>query len=274
MGDFSACAYVTQAPQRDAANIERWILLARVFMAINMKISNRGTASDSNRVVKQYPDPVILLGGGDVNQAVLHQYVSQGWPVVAADGGANALGDTDIVPDRIIGDLDSLDLQDNWAGKSTLVHIDEQDTTDFEKCLYATEAPFYFGFGFLGQRLDHALATLHVLAKYAERKSVVLVDTMDAVFVAKGSIRLSLPVGSRFSIFPLGPLKFVSSVGLEFPLDGVQMDIGKRTGTSNRTTTDIVSVEPEAGNATAYAVIVPAEHHQSLAAETSARRPE
>ena len=211
-----------------------------------------------------FDQPVILLGGGDVNLPLLQLYVDLGWPLIAADGAANALTDTDIVPDLIIGDMDSLASADHWAGKSRLLVVKEQDTTDFEKCLYLIDAPSFVGFGFLGQRLDHSLTSLHVLAKYSAHKTVLLVDMSDAVFVTSRAVSLELPVGSRVSVFPLGPVRFEASIGLEFPLDGVHLDIGAMSGTSNRSTQASVSLRPVADNTSAFAVIVDAAHHQLL----------
>ena len=44
------------------------------------------------QTIFSYDTPVILLGGGDINWPVLQHYVDLGYPVVAADGAANALG--------------------------------------------------------------------------------------------------------------------------------------------------------------------------------------
>jgi thiamine pyrophosphokinase len=50
-------------------------------------------------------------------------------------------------------------------------HLPEQDTTDFEKCLYSVAAPLLLGVGFLGGRADHHLAAMNVLVRYADRRS-------------------------------------------------------------------------------------------------------
>jgi len=222
-----------------------------------------------NHASEKFDHPVILLGGGDVNRPLLQLYVDQGWPLIAADGAANTLMDTGIIPELIIGDMDSLASRDHWIGKSRLLSVGEQDTTDFEKCLYLTDAPSFVGFGFLGQRLDHSLAALHVLAKYNDRKSVVLVDMSDAVFVTSQTVTLELPVGSRISVFPLGPVSFEACSGLEYSLAGLHLDIGTLSGTSNRSTLETVTLSPAPDNASAFAVIVDAGHHQLLSGSMS-----
>ena len=70
--------------------------------------------------------------------------------LIAADGGADALHEMRLTPEAVIGDMDSLSDMAAWRGRTRLVHLAEQDSTDFEKCLYATQAPLYVAPGFTG----------------------------------------------------------------------------------------------------------------------------
>ena len=215
-------------------------------------------------IIKSYDSPVILLGGGDINWSLLQEYVDRGHPVVAADGGANALEGTDIAPDLILGDLDSLVEKSTWAKSTNLHQIDEQDTTDFEKCLYALSAPYFVGFGFLGKRFDHSLAALHVLAKYCQQKNVMLIDQADALIVTCGQVEMDLPLGSRVSVFPLAEVRFKRSEGLEYALDGQVLSPGKMIGTSNISNRETITIEPEVGNNSPYVLITDVVHHQAV----------
>ena len=217
-----------------------------------------------SNIIKTYISPIILLGAGDVNWPLLQHYADKGCPVVAADGGANLLMGKDIFPDLIIGDLDSLELSRIQNDQTTVHRIEEQDTTDFEKCLYAADAPRYVGFGFLGNRLDHSLAALHVLAKYCDHKTVLLIDQIDTVLVTRRAVTLELPVDSRVSIFPLGQVHFERSTGLAYPLDNLELEIGQRSGTSNKSVSTSVHIQPSAKSEAAYAVIVGSENHLCL----------
>ena len=174
--------------------------------------------------------------------------------MVAADGGADSLGGTGVIPEAIIGDLDSLACPDSWQSLTRLIYIAEQDTTDFEKCLYSVEAPLFIAVGFAGSRLDHTLASLHVLHRYIDKKSVLFMAGEDVCFAHHGNLQLTMQPGVRLSIFPLSETTFVASTGLEYPLNGLRLLSGELIGTSNRVTESEVSIHAVSG---AYCIIVP-----------------
>lgn len=200
--------------------------------------------------------PIVLVGGGAVNESLLQTVVDRGYPVVAADGGANLLREMKIDPQLIIGDMDSLARQHVHTSGTKIVTIPEQDTTDFEKCLYSTSAPLYLAFGFLGGRLDHSMAAVHCLTKYRKLKKVIAVDEVDLMYVPTGPLQLTLPVGSRLSVVPVSPLSFRASEGLEYPLDGLDMKLGSFIGVSNRTDKETVKIFPDEQGDGAYVLIL------------------
>ncbi len=201
--------------------------------------------------------PVVLLGGGVCVTDILLRLVQHDYPLIAADGGANHLGNLSIVPEVIIGDLDSLNRRSHWESVTRVVELAEQDTTDFEKCLYSVDAPLYIAVGFTGKRLDHTLAALHVIAKYSDQKRVVLVGEDDIVFVCRHVQRLSLAKGMRLSVYPLEPVAFVQSTGLLYPLDELTLAPTTMIGTSNQVIHDQVTLETAPDSDGAYAVILP-----------------
>ncbi len=205
----------------------------------------------------RFDTPVVLLGGGWVDLKLLAELVDVGVPLVAADGGANCLADSDVRPDAIIGDLDSLADAARWRTRTRLIPLAEQDTTDLEKCLYSVEAPAFVGIGFTGGRLDHTLGALHVLLRYAADKPVVLAAERDWVFVPRRDVDLVLPLGSRLSVYPLAPTRIVRSEGLRYPLTGLQLSAGELVGTSNEVSDSAVRIEFGPDATPACAVILP-----------------
>ena len=117
--------------------------------------------------------PVTLVGGGAVDRATVDEARAIAPELVAADSGADRLAGWGMVPAGVIGDMDSIGDPDRWrAGPTRFLSLAEQETTDFEKCLYATRAPFYIGVGFTGPRVDHLLAVLHAMLARPEKTVV------------------------------------------------------------------------------------------------------
>lgn len=202
-----------------------------------------------------FEKPAIIVGGGHVDEECLSVLLARGYGLIAADGGANQFYKTDIVPDVIIGDMDSLENISHWSTKTAVLDVTEQDSTDFEKCLALTTAPLYVGLGLIGKRFDHSLATIHALARFATKKTIVLIDETDAILAARGHVKLELKKGARVSIYPFGKVNFESSKGLKFPLDNLVMEQGVQIGTSNEATSDTIEIIPSNAFAT-YNVIV------------------
>lgn len=178
---------------------------------------------------------VTLVGAGGLTRAMLDEATAVAPGLVAADSGADRLAGWGLAPAAVIGDMDSIATAEYWRGGATrLVALTEQDTTDFEKCLYATEAPFYVGVGFTGGRADHFLAVLHGMLRRPE-KTVLLLGEADAMALLPPGrvVGVDVEPGARVSLFPLGVATGLRSAGLRWPVDGLRMAPGERVGTSN-----------------------------------------
>jgi thiamine pyrophosphokinase len=182
--------------------------------------------------------PVVLVGGGEVDMGALRRAM-KGVPVVAADGGAVPVLSLGVMPEAVFGDMDSLDpeVQARLA-PGVLRRVAEQDSTDFDKCLRHVDAPLVLGYGFLGARLDHQFSAMNVLARRPDRRCV-LVGAEDVVCLCPPRMALDLPLGSRFSLFPMLPVTGRSE-GLRWPIDGISFAPGGVVGTSNEVSGPVV----------------------------------
>lgn len=176
---------------------------------------------------------VTVIGGGLVTPEDLALALRVAPTLIAADGGADRAFALGMPPDWVIGDLDSI--SDSARGRmrpDRVLHISEQDSTDFNKCLMRIDAPFVVAVGFAGLRLDHTLAALTTLIR-AEHLRVILLASDDIAFPAPRRLTLPLMPGTRVSLYPMGPARGTSS-GLEWPIDGIEFSPAGRVGTSNR----------------------------------------
>ena len=190
--------------------------------------------------------------------------------LVGADGGGDQIVAAGLMPEAIVGDFDSLRNPDAWLARTRLLRISEQDTTDFEKALYSTSAPVTVALGMTGGRFDHTLAALDALERQARGRYVMLVDESDIALAVTGSFAFEVAAGDRVSVHPLTPVKFKHSTGLKYPLDGLRLGPGIRTGTSNEATEGPFSVEPDARSHAPWLLILDRKYLFGIAAKATA----
>jgi len=196
-------------------------------------------------LVISYEGLLVIVGGGTVDLDLLRDLYLSGAHLVGADGGADQIVKAGLKPEAIIGDFDSLDNVDEWLGRTRLLRIAEQETTDFEKALYSTQAPVTIALGMTGKRFDHTLAALDAVTKYAKDRIIILVDEADIAMALSGPFSFEVAPHERVAVHPLLPQRFKRSVGLKYPLDSVRLAAGERTGTSNEAVDGPFRIEPE-----------------------------
>lgn len=178
---------------------------------------------------------ITLIGGGAVDPLDLQAAIALAPRVVAADSGADSALRHGVTPEVVVGDFDSVtEAARDTLGQTRLLHVPEQDTTDFDKALRSVSAPVVLGVGFLGARFDHSLAALHVLLQ-EDRSPCILIGAHEILFHLRGHIEIPTQVGEVVSLFPMQPVQG-KSTGLEWPIDGLQFDPMQQIGTSNRAT--------------------------------------
>lgn len=178
---------------------------------------------------------VTLVGGGAVSLRDMEEARKLAPVLVAADGGADAALALGQCPDMAIGDFDSIsDAARATLGPDRLLHVAEQDSTDFAKALGRIEANHVIAIGFSGRRLDHTLAALNVMTRNLAPPCVMLAAE-DVAFLSPPYLSLPLAAETRVSLFPMGRVTGKSS-GLKWPIDGIDFVPDGRVGTSNEAT--------------------------------------
>jgi len=187
---------------------------------------------------------LLIVGGADFSEDLFYNLYEKEIPIIAADGGANFLADQSILPELIIGDLDSVEEQKiQNIETQKIIKISCQNNTDLEKVLLNTQSPLTLGIGFLGSRIDHELASLSALAKYPQKK-IILVGEKDIILLAPPNLSLSSFEGMRVSLYPLGSVR-VQSSGLKWSTEGLTMNPVDLIGTSNEAVGKIIHLVPD-----------------------------
>jgi thiamine pyrophosphokinase len=199
----------------------------------------------NEKVLLSFDHPLAIVGGGTVDSDLLRSLAERNVALVGADGGGNTIGAAGLVPEAILGDLDSLEDRAGWESRTRVIHIPEQITTDFQKALYSTAAPVTLALGMTGKRLDHTLAALGALLEVAPHRKVMLVDETDVALAVSGPISFDAAPRERISVHPLVPILFERTEGLFYPMDDLLLDPAGRLGTSNEGTGGRVEIIPK-----------------------------
>ncbi|MGH1365115.1 MAG: thiamine diphosphokinase [Calditrichia bacterium] len=171
--------------------------------------------------------------------------------IVAADGGADSLIDTDYSPNLIVGDLDSVSSAARQAiSPENILHIPSQESTDLEKALLVcrdrgiTDITLV---GAFGKRLDHTLNNLSILCRYDRQFTLTLLEKFSQLFLVRESWEYHGHPGQTVSLIPLSAISAVQTTGLVYPLNSEPLALGVREGSSNEITTGAVRVEVSNG---------------------------
>jgi thiamine pyrophosphokinase len=208
------------------------------------------------------PRIVIFANGELPDLEAARTLLQPGDYLIAADGGANHLLKMGILPEIVIGDLDSIDEDILFQLTSAEVDIqqysEDKDETDIELALrYAVELGPYaiLIVGALGGRLDQTLANLSILTDPMLPKiDIRLDDGVEEAFFCRASAANGEQVevrgrsGDTVSLIPWnGPVEGVATEGLQWPLCGETLYPDKSRGVSNMMLSDIASVRIQSG---------------------------
>ena len=187
----------------------------------------------------------ILVLNGEISH---FDYIQENKGIIyAADGAANRLFKNNIVPDFIIGDLDSLEL-DKFNSKSKTTKIikdDSQDTNDFEKTLnliLSHNKSNILIFGMQGGELEHTLNNWSVLKKFEKKLNLTVLHNNRYAIPIYKSIEFILKVNELISIIPQPNCKIKTS-GLKWELDNETLELGIREGARNIVIQEKISIE-------------------------------
>ena len=180
---------------------------------------------------------VLLVGAGPASSAVIQSVAAYADTIVAADGGFQSAWTASLNVALVVGDMDS---QVDLPATQAIAKIDDQETTDFEKCLRVCAADIFLGVGFLGGRLDHQLAAFSALLK--EPRPVVLIDEDQLVFVVPAQFQMELDAHSPLGFYPMLPVQ-VTLRGVKWPLDDVEMRPTGQIATSNMSNGELLHVQ-------------------------------
>lgn len=187
---------------------------------------------------------VVFLNGNKPPRDLVFETIKTTDTIICADGGAKNAVASGILPNCIVGDLDSLPLalQKKLQKKSIewITFSTEKDYTDSELTLrHIIKKGFrdVVIFGVWGDRVDHTVANLLFFAtlvnKYRDLR-LQIVEPKQTLYFVLDKLSLRGKKGQILSILSLlGNAKGVSTTGLKWKLNEEQLFYGEPRGVSN-----------------------------------------
>ena len=188
---------------------------------------------------KQYfSKPFIILANGQYpsHPAALNKLHTAG-TIICTDGSANKLLENGLIPNVIIGDMDSTTVDQN-SFKGLYVKIIDQENTDldkaFEWCKLNNLSPLTV-LGTSQLREDHTIGNLILLANYSDELDINFVTDYFTITCHHGKRSFTSFKQQLVSLLPVEDIKSITTEGLEFPLIDEPFPLSSR-GISNRAT--------------------------------------
>lgn len=173
-------------------------------------------------------------------------------PLIAADGAANALARIGVLPEFVVGDLDSITQETLLLLEGTAEFVVEpgQNTNDFEKTLQFARTQLWsrvLVMGLHGGDLEHTLNNWSVLMRWARDLHVIGLDRERYAIPVFTDMHLPVTTGEIISLIPQ-PHARITTEGLHWTLSNEELSLGSREGARNRAVADAVHIAVHEGS--------------------------
>ena len=169
--------------------------------------------------MKKHKNIAVVLNGQMPKEKNLINQIQSADYIIAVDGSGNTLIDLNIIPDVIIGDLDSINsIKDK---NIEFVKTEDQSKTDFRKTLEwcieknILEISIY---GISGKSDDHFLGNYYTLNDFGTIIKWTAYTDFSFISPCKGKKEFESFSGQKVSLFCMNGESIINSKNLEYPL--------------------------------------------------------
>lgn len=201
---------------------------------------------------------MLILCNGEYGDPSWYRSRMSGYSrIICTDGAACMARRIGIVPDLVVGDMDSIAAEDREslesAGARFQVYPPEKDLTDTQIAYEIAReqgASFVTVWGGTGSRLDHTLSTLHNAFMLVEQGIDVCFASPDVtIHLVRRRLALTGSPGDTVSLIVLGDrAKGITLTGFRYPLRNATLEGTWQIGVSNFMTMANPVVEVADGN--------------------------
>lgn len=196
---------------------------------------------------------LILANGKPPKKSIINFLKKKNYStLICADGGANKARKLNLIPDFIIGDLDSIEKTTlkYFNNKSEIIKLERQNDTDVEKCLkFAISKKFQevILLGVTGDRLDHTFCNLGIVIKFFNEINLKIIAENSVLIPYKNNVILHTVPDETISLYGFDERTKITSEGLKYPLNNAALPFGKKESTSNQAISRKVKLKIKGG---------------------------
>jgi thiamine pyrophosphokinase len=165
---------------------------------------------------------IIIANGEFPKQAYLHEKIRSATMIICCDGAVQKMLDFGKNPNFIVGDLDSISEENKIKFSDILIRDEDQNTNDLTKavkfCVNKGIEVLEI-LGATGNREDHALGNISLLANYMDELKSVKMFTDYGVFTPiSETTAFESFENQAVSIFSITPETLITSANLAYPI--------------------------------------------------------
>ncbi|MFR7349796.1 thiamine diphosphokinase [Peptoniphilus sp.] len=194
---------------------------------------------------------LIVSGGNRVRRETLFENIEDRF-IVVADGGIKNLVGTDIIPDEVLGDFDSIDEEGKSFIEKNNIKIEKypsrKDFTDTELCLEVLlkkGADDIIILGATGTRLDHMFSSMFLLERL-KKESVAgkfIDDYNEVSFISNETVEVKKNKYKYLSIVPVSKEVCLTLNGTEYEVENLKFNRFTTIAVSNEVKDEVAKIE-------------------------------
>lgn len=197
---------------------------------------------------------IAIIANGNINNYIIHtEKIRKSDFIIACDGGLNHLYTMNVMPNLIVGDMDSVSPHVIEAYKSikTIKYPGEKNETDLELALQ--QALLYYPssitvYAAIGGRFDHALGNIHCIAAVSDVVFTEIWDEHTSIYCVTQAHTVHQEDYQFVSLIPLtSHVKNITTDGLKYPLKNECLYIEQTRGISNEFVSASATINLELG---------------------------
>lgn len=203
----------------------------------------------------------LIVTGGRVSLSFAKNFLQnrQYDQVIAVDSGLDILNELQMVPDDIVGDLDSVDPAvlsafQKLPGIHFEIHRPEKDETDTELALLTAASAGCDSvdlLGALGGRMDHAIGNIQLMYQFHQRgMNIVIYDAQNKMYLLDQGMtfRKEELYGKYLSFLPMTEIVTGLTLrGFKYPLENKTIHLGTSLCISNELSQEEGQMAMESG---------------------------